>query len=153
MGKVRQRPKFVTRETLQVKRIMKITVSRPGHKLYVISYQLRLPMRCVSRFTFHGFRGVLLCRNGFPAAARVRAGRAIEGMVVADGAKERNAIHLIADIFCQCVLAKSAIRIGPLVDQSLPAFIDPGAGAESNVAEVSGHEKVIIQNSRVRTIG
>jgi hypothetical protein len=40
-----------------------------------------------------------------------------------------------------------------LVEQSLPAFIGPGAGAESNVAEVGGHEKVIIQNSSVRTIG
>ena len=40
-----------------------------------------------------------------------------------------------------------------LVDQSLPAFIGPGAGAESNVAEVGGHEKMIIQNSSVRTIG
>ena len=80
-------------------------------------------------------------------------GRAIEGMVDADGAKERDAIHLITGIFCQRVLAESALRIGPLVDQSLPAFIGPGAGAESNLAEVGGHEKVIIQNSSVRTIG
>ena len=81
------------------------------------------------------------------------AGRAIEGMVDADGAKERNAIHLVAGVFCQRVLAESALRIGPLVDQSLPAFIGPGTGAESDVAEVGGHEKVIIQNLSVRTIG
>ena len=96
---------------------------------------------------------VLLCRNDFSAAARVWAGRAIEGMVDADGAKQYNAIHLVAGIFCQRVLAESALRIGPLVDQSMPAFIGPGAGAESNVAEVGGHEKVIIQNSSVRTMG
>lgn len=29
------------------------------------------------------------------------AGRAIERMVDADGAKERNAIHLVAGVFCQ----------------------------------------------------
>jgi hypothetical protein len=40
-----------------------------------------------------------------------------------------------------------------LVDQSLPALIGPGAGAQSDVAEVGGHEKVIIQNLSVRTIG
>ena len=81
------------------------------------------------------------------------AGRAIEGMVDSDGAKERNAIPLVAGVFCQCVLADSALRIGLLVDQSLPAFIGPGAGAQSDVAEVGGHEKVIIQNLSVRTIG
>jgi len=96
---------------------------------------------------------VLLCRNGFPVDARVRASRAIEGMVDADGAKQCNAIHPVAGVFCQRVLAESALRIGPLVDQSMPAFIGPGAGAESNVAEVGGHEKVIIQNSSVRTMG
>jgi hypothetical protein len=52
-------------------------------------------------------------------------------------------IHLIASIFCQRVLAESALRIAPLVNQSLPAFIGPGAGAESNVANVGGHERVI----------
>ena len=67
--------------------------------------------------------------------------------------KERDAIHLVAGIFCQRVLAESALRIGSLVDQSLPAFIGPGAGAEPNVAEVGGHEKVIMQNSSARTIG
>ena len=96
---------------------------------------------------------VLLFRNDFSAAARVRAGQAIEGMVDVDGVKQCNAIHLVAGIFCQRVLAESALRIGPLVDQSMPAFIGPGAGAESNVAEVGGHEKVIIQNSSVRTMG
>ena len=96
---------------------------------------------------------VLLCRNGFPVAARVRAGRAIEGMVDADGAKQCNAIHPVAGVFCQRVLAESALRTGPLVEQSLPVFIGPGAGAESNMAEVGGHEKVIIQNSSVRTMG
>lgn len=80
-------------------------------------------------------------------------GRAIEGMVDADGGKERAVIHLIAGIFCQRVLAELALRIGPLVDQSLPAFIGPGAGAESNVAKVGGHERVLIQNSPVRTMG
>lgn len=80
-------------------------------------------------------------------------GRTIERMVDADGAKERDAIHLVAGIFCQRVLAESALRIGPLVDQSLPALIGPGASAESNVAKVAGHEKVIIQNSSLRTIG
>jgi hypothetical protein len=40
-----------------------------------------------------------------------------------------------------------------LIDQSLPAFIGPGAGAESSVAEVGGHIKKIIQNSSLRTIG
>lgn len=95
----------------------------------------------------------LLCRNGFPIAARVRAGLAIEGMVDADGAKQCNAIHPVAGVFCQRVLAESALRTGPLAEQSLPAFIGPGAGAESNVAEVGGHEKVIIQNSSVRTMG
>lgn len=74
-------------------------------------------------------------------------------MVDADGEKQCNAIHLVAGIFCQRVWAESALRIGPLIDQSMPAFIGPGAGAESNVAEVGGHEKVIIQNSSVRTIG
>ena len=96
---------------------------------------------------------VLLCRNSFPVAARVRAGRAIEGMVDADGAKQCNAIHPVAGVFCQLVLAESALRTGPLVEQSLPAFIGPGAGAESNVAEVGGHEEAIIQNSSVRTMG
>jgi hypothetical protein len=66
---------------------------------------------------------VLLCRNGFPVAARVQAGRAIEGMVDADGAKQCNGIHPVADVFCQRVLAESALRTGPLVEQSLPAFI------------------------------
>jgi len=66
---------------------------------------------------------VLLCRNGFPVAARVRAGRAIEGMVDADGAKQCNAIHPVAGVFCQRVLAESALLTGPLVEQSLPAFI------------------------------
>ena len=73
------------------------------------------------------------------------ADRAIEGMVDAEGAKQRNIIHLVAYVFCQRVLAESALRIG--LDQSLPAFIVPGAGAESNVAQVGGHEKVVIQNS------
>jgi len=36
-----------------VKRITKITVSRPSHKLYVICYQRRLPTKCASRFTFY----------------------------------------------------------------------------------------------------
>jgi hypothetical protein len=81
------------------------------------------------------------------------AGRVIEGMVDADGAKERNAIHLVAGVFCQRVLAESALRIGPLIDQSLPAFIGPGAGAELNVAEVAEHDQAIIQNSSIRTIG
>jgi len=84
---------------------------------------------------------VLLCRHGFPVAARVRAGRAIEGMVDADGAKQCNAIHPVAGVFCQRVLAESALRTGPLVEQSLPVFIGPGTGAESNMAEVGGHEK------------
>ena len=66
-------------------------------------------------------------------------GRAIEEVVDADGANERDVIHFIAGIFCQPVLAESALRIGPLIDQSLPAFIGPGAGAESSVAEVGGH--------------
>lgn len=74
-------------------------------------------------------------------------------MVDANGAKERNAIHLVVDIFCQRVLAESALRVGPLVDQSMPAFTGTGADSESNVAEVGGHEKGIIQNSSVRTIG
>lgn len=60
---------------------------------------------------------------------------------------------LVIGIFCQRILAELTLRIGPLVDQSLPAFIGPGAGAESNVAKVGGDEKVIIQNSSVRTIG
>ena len=76
-----------------------------------------------------------------------------KGMVDADGAKQCNAIHPVAGVFCQRVLAESALWTGPLVEQSLPAFIGPGAGAESNVAEVGGHEKVIIQNSSVRTMG
>ena len=96
---------------------------------------------------------VLLCRNGIPVAARVRASRAIEGMVDADGAKQCNVIRPIAGVFCQRILAESALRTGPLVEQSLPAFIGPGAGAESNVAEVGGHEKVNLQNLSVRTMG
>ena len=63
-------------------------------------------------------------------------GRAIEGVVDADGTKEWDVVHLIAGIFCQRALPESVLRIGPLVDQSLPAFIGPGAGAESNVAKV-----------------
>ena len=66
------------------------------------------------------------------------AGRAIEGMINPDGAKERDAIHRAAAILCQRVLAESALRVGPLVDQSPPVFIGPGAAAESNVAEVAG---------------
>jgi hypothetical protein len=74
-------------------------------------------------------------------------------MVDADGAKQCNAIYPVAGVFCQPVLAESALRIGPLVDQFLPAFIGPGTGAESNVAKFGGHEKVIIQNLSVRTMG
>jgi len=74
-------------------------------------------------------------------------------MVDADGAKQCNAIHPVAGVFFQRVLAESALRTGPLAEQSLPAFIAPGAGAELNVAEVGGHEKVIIQNLSVRTMG
>ena len=74
-------------------------------------------------------------------------------MVDADGAKQCKAIHPVVGVFCQRVLAESALRTGPLVQQSLPAFIGPGAGAESNVAEVGGHEKVNIQNLSVRTMG
>ena len=55
-------------------------------------------------------------------------------MVDVDGAKERDAIHLVVGIFYQHVLAKSALRIGPLINQSLPAFIGLGASTESNVA-------------------
>jgi len=71
-------------------------------------------------------------------------GRAIEEVVDADGANERDVVHFIAGIFCQPVLAESALRIGPLVDHSLLAFKCPGACAESNVAKLGGHEKVTI---------
>ena len=74
-------------------------------------------------------------------------------MVDADGAKEQDTIHLVACVFFQRVLADSAFLIGPLVNQSLPAFIGPGIGAESHVAEVSRHERVITQDSSLRTIG
>jgi len=43
------------------------------------------------------------------------ASRAAEGVVDADGAKECDAIHFIVGIFCQRVLAESALRIGLVV--------------------------------------
>ena len=73
-------------------------------------------------------------------------------MVEVDGAKERNAIHLVVGIFYQRVLAKLALRIGPLIDPLL-AFISSGASTESNVAKVVEYKQVIIQNSSLRTMG
>jgi hypothetical protein len=59
----------------------------------------------------------------------------------------------MAGKFCQGILAESALWIGPLVSQSLPVFIGPGAGIESNVAEV-GEQKddcteFICKNNRI----
>ena len=73
-------------------------------------------------------------------------------MVDVDGAKERDAIHLVVGIFYQRVLAKLALRIGPLIDP-LPAFISSGASTKSNVAKVVGCKQVIMQNSSLRTMG
>ena len=38
-------------ETRKVKRITKITISRPSHEFYVVSYYRRFPTRYASRFT------------------------------------------------------------------------------------------------------
>lgn len=52
------------------------------------------------------------------------AGRAIEGMVDADGSKQCNAIYPVTGVFCQRVLAESAIlpsdrSVGRLIPASL----------------------------------
>ena len=60
-------------------------------------------------------------------------GRTIEGMVNADGTKKRNTIISVCSVFRQRVLAESALRIRPVVDQPPPAFISPGTRTESNV--------------------
>ena len=81
------------------------------------------------------------------------AGRAIEGMVNADGTKKRKAISSYPAYSASVSWLNRLFGYVLLVNQPLPAFISPGTRAESNVAEVEGHGKMIIQNLSLRTIG
>ncbi len=70
------------------------------------------------------------------------ARRPVEGMVDTDGAEERDVIDRMGRIFRERVLTEAALRVGPVIDEALPAFVGPGTAAESDGRIAGGHDYV-----------